>query len=50
MSDVRITLLGGFDVIVGGRRVPAAEWRRRQAAALVKILALCPAGRCTASG
>jgi DNA-binding SARP family transcriptional activator/tetratricopeptide (TPR) repeat protein len=41
-TDVRITLLGGFEVIIDGRRVPAAEWRRRQAAALVKMLALVP--------
>jgi DNA-binding SARP family transcriptional activator len=41
-TDVRITVLGGFDVVVDGRRVPAAEWRRRQAAALVKLLALVP--------
>ncbi|WP_433306631.1 ATP-binding protein [Actinoplanes sp. CA-030573] len=42
MPDVRITLLGGFGVVVDGRGVPAAQWRRRQAAALVKILALAP--------
>jgi DNA-binding SARP family transcriptional activator len=41
-TDVTITLLGGFDVVVDGRRVPAAEWRRRQAAGLVKMLALSP--------
>jgi DNA-binding SARP family transcriptional activator len=41
-TDIRITLLGGFDVLVDGRRVPPAEWRRRQAAGLVKILALAP--------
>ena len=35
-------MLGGFDVVVDGRQVPAAEWRRRQAAALVKMLALVP--------
>ncbi len=37
---VEIDLLGGFAVRVDGRGVPAAEWRRRQAAALVKLLAL----------
>ena len=42
MSQVRITLLGDFGVVVDGRPVPASEWRRRQAAALVKILALTP--------
>jgi DNA-binding SARP family transcriptional activator len=42
VTDIRITLLGGFDVVVDGRQVPPAEWRRRQAAALVKMLALVP--------
>ena len=40
--DVRIALLGGFDVVVAGSPVPRAEWRRRQAANLVKLLALTP--------
>ena len=40
--DVRIALLGGFDVAVAGSPVPRAEWRRRQAANLVKLLALTP--------
>ena len=35
-------VLGGFAVMVDGRPVPPADWRRRQAAALVKILALAP--------
>jgi len=39
---VEIDLLGGFAVRIDGRPVPAAEWRRRQAAALVKLLALTP--------
>ena len=39
---VEIDLLGGFAVRVDGRAVPAEEWRRRQAAALVKLLALAP--------
>jgi DNA-binding SARP family transcriptional activator/RecA/RadA recombinase len=39
---VHITLLGSFDVVVDGRHVPPAEWHRRQAAALVKLLALAP--------
>jgi len=39
---MQITLLGGFEVVVDGRRVPPADWRRRQAAALVKLLALAP--------
>ena len=39
---VEIGLLGGFEVRVGGTTVPAEEWRRRNAAALVKLLALAP--------
>jgi two-component SAPR family response regulator len=39
-ADVCITLLGGFAVTVDGVRLDDGEWRRRQAAALVKILAL----------
>jgi DNA-binding SARP family transcriptional activator/tetratricopeptide (TPR) repeat protein len=43
--DVRITLLGGFEVVVAGTPVPSAQWRRRHAAALVKVLALLPGRR-----
>ena len=39
---MQITLLGGFEVLIDGRRVSPTEWRRRQAAALVKLLALAP--------
>ena len=39
---VEIDLLGGFAVRVEGQTVPAEHWRRRQAAALVKLLALAP--------
>jgi DNA-binding SARP family transcriptional activator len=39
---VEIDLLGGFAVRVDGRIVPAERWRRRHAAALVKLLALAP--------
>jgi len=39
---VEIDLLGGFAVKVDGRPVPGGEWRRRQAAGLVKLLALAP--------
>jgi len=39
---VEIDLLGGFAVRVDGRAVPSGEWRRRHAAALVKLLALAP--------
>jgi predicted ATPase/DNA-binding SARP family transcriptional activator len=35
-----IRLLGAFEVVVDGRTIPAAQWRRRDAAALVKLLAL----------
>ncbi|MFE5909578.1 BTAD domain-containing putative transcriptional regulator [Streptomyces wedmorensis] len=45
MGDMRIRLLGGFCVTVGGRDVPAAQWRLRKAAALVKLLALAPGHR-----
>jgi DNA-binding SARP family transcriptional activator/tetratricopeptide (TPR) repeat protein len=39
---VEIDLLDGFAVRVDGRSVPAEEWRRRKAAALIKLLALSP--------
>ena len=39
---VAITTMGGFAVSVAGTVVDDTEWRRRQAAALVKILALAP--------
>ena len=42
---VSIHLLGGFAVSVDDRVVPAAEWRRDRAAALVKLLALRPGHR-----
>ena len=42
---VDIRMLGGFEVVVDGRRVPAEAWRRRQAASLVKVLALQPEHR-----
>ena len=41
-TRVHVRLLGGFDVSVGDRPVPAASWRRRSAAGLVKLLALQP--------
>jgi DNA-binding SARP family transcriptional activator/tetratricopeptide (TPR) repeat protein len=40
--QVALRLLGGFDVEVDGRQVPPDEWRRRQAAGLVKLLAMTP--------
>jgi DNA-binding SARP family transcriptional activator len=41
-GDVRIQLLGGFRVWVGGRAVAEGLWRLRKARALVKLLALAP--------
>ncbi len=40
--DVAVTVMGGFAVTVDGAAVDSSEWRGRQAAALVKILALEP--------
>jgi predicted ATPase/DNA-binding SARP family transcriptional activator len=42
---VDIELLGGFAVAVDGQRIPDHAWRRRSAAALVKLLALRPGRR-----
>ena len=42
---VSIHLLGRFAVSVDGRDVPAVDWRRDRAAALVKLLALSPGHR-----
>ena len=42
---VHIRLLGGFDVTVDDRTIPARSWRRRSAAGLVKLLALQPGHR-----
>jgi DNA-binding SARP family transcriptional activator/tetratricopeptide (TPR) repeat protein len=39
-GEVRIRLLGGFDVAVDGVAIPASAWTRRPAASLVKLLAL----------
>jgi DNA-binding SARP family transcriptional activator len=43
--QVEVGLLGGFAVIVDGNRVPDDAWRRRNSAALVKLLAITPAMR-----
>src|SRR3954447_13451038 len=43
--DVHVRLLGGFEVVVDRRAVPDDAWRRRAAAALVKLLALAPGHR-----
>ena len=40
-----VHLLGGFRVAIGGQTVPAAAWRRKRAAAVVKLLALEPTHR-----
>ena len=42
---VRVWLLGGFRVSVGSRTIGEDRWRRRKAAALVKLLALAPGHR-----
>jgi DNA-binding SARP family transcriptional activator len=44
-SRVEIRLLGRFDVSVDGAPTPEHGWRRRTAAALVKVLALAPGHR-----
>lgn len=43
--QISIAVLGRFSVTVGGRHIPAAEWRRDRAAALVKYLAITPSHR-----
>jgi DNA-binding SARP family transcriptional activator/pimeloyl-ACP methyl ester carboxylesterase len=45
MSRVEIRVLGGFEVSVDGRRVPAQAWQQRRATELVKLLALAPRHR-----
>ena len=45
MPDIHITLLGRFAVTVGGVPVAEASWKRRHAAAVVKVLALAPERR-----
>ena len=40
MSDVRLTLLGGFAATVDGVAVPDSAWRLKKARELVKLLAL----------
>ncbi|HEX2550855.1 MAG TPA: hypothetical protein VHK64_04615, partial [Nocardioidaceae bacterium] len=42
---VDIDLLGRFSVAIDGRPVPDQAWRRRSAAAVVKLLALQPGRR-----
>ena len=45
MMRVNVTLLGRFEVAVDGDVVPASNWRRRDPAALVKVLALASGRR-----
>lgn len=45
VPDIRVTLLGRFAVTVGGVPVAEAAWKRRHAAAVVKVLALAPGRR-----
>lgn len=40
-----VRLLGGFAVEIDGRQLPAAAWRHRRGADLVKLLALAPGHR-----
>ncbi|MFN8516536.1 MAG: hypothetical protein U0841_28935 [Chloroflexia bacterium] len=44
-AALRLRLLGEFQVVLGERRIIAAEWKLRKAAALVKLLALTPGHR-----
>jgi len=43
--QITVTMLGRFAVTVAGVPVPETRWQRRQAAALVKVLALAPGRR-----
>jgi hypothetical protein len=45
MPEIHVTLLGRFAVTVSGAPVAEASWNRRQAAAVVKVLALAPGRR-----
>ena len=42
---VEIRLLGGFEMVVDGHVIPSVDWRRRDPAALVKVLALTESHR-----
>ena len=42
---MRVRLLGGFDVEVDGRPIPASAWRLRKASELVRILCVAPGHR-----
>src|SRR2546430_5468215 len=45
MPEIHVTLRGRFGVAVGGIPVAEAGWKRRHAAAVVKVLALAPGRR-----
>ncbi len=45
MSNVTVTLLGGFSAAVNGEPVPEKAWRLKKARELVKLLALAPGHR-----
>ena len=45
MTRVNVRLLGRFEVAIDGDVVPAVNWRRRDPAALVKVLALASGRR-----
>src|SRR5690349_10728336 len=45
MPEIHVTLLGRFAMTVGGIPVAEAGWKRRHAAAVVKVLALAPGRR-----
>ena len=45
MPEIQVTLLGRFAVTVSNVPVADASWKRRHAAAVVKVLALAPGRR-----
>ncbi len=45
LPAVRVRLLGGFGVTIGGVPVPEAAWQLQKARSLVKLLALNASGR-----
>jgi predicted ATPase len=45
MSEVSVSLLGGFAATIDGASVPASAWRLKKARELVKLLALAPGHR-----
>jgi DNA-binding SARP family transcriptional activator len=42
---VSVRMLGGFEVVVDSRPIPAHQWARQSARSLVKLLALSELGR-----